>query len=148
MLKYLRIAVTALGLTACVLLVALWVRSYSLIDVAHGPLPGDRSFQAISCCGKLAVIVGPHKASWQYYTGTRREFWWRIDQYKRKRIGLFASLPRTYNRHEVTVSYILFLMLFAAIAWLPWVRWRFSLRTLLIATTLAAVGLGILVWSS
>ena len=28
MLKYLRIAVTALSLTACVLLIALWVRSY------------------------------------------------------------------------------------------------------------------------
>ena len=31
---------------------------------------------------------------------------------------------------------------------LPWIRWtnRFSLRTLLIATTLVAVGLGLLVW--
>jgi hypothetical protein len=32
MLKYLRIAVTALSLTACVLLVALWVRSCSRND--------------------------------------------------------------------------------------------------------------------
>jgi hypothetical protein len=32
MLKYLRIAVTALCLTACVLLVALWVRSYWRIE--------------------------------------------------------------------------------------------------------------------
>ncbi len=29
----------------------------------------------------------------------------------------------------------------------PWIRWRFSLRTLLIATTLIAVVLGIVVWS-
>ncbi len=36
----------------------------------------------------------------------------------------------------------------ALIAALPWIRWssRFSLRTLLIATTLVAVGLGLIVW--
>jgi hypothetical protein len=35
MLKYLRIAVTALSLTACVLLIALWVRSYWNTDPAE-----------------------------------------------------------------------------------------------------------------
>ena len=30
----------------------------------------------------------------------------------------------------------------------PWITWRFSLRTLLIATTLVAVVLGIIVWMS
>jgi hypothetical protein len=35
MLKYLRIAVTALSLTACVLLIALWVRSYWLRDEVY-----------------------------------------------------------------------------------------------------------------
>ena len=29
---------------------------------------------------------------------------------------------------------------------IPWLRWRFSLRTLLIATTLVAVVLGLIVW--
>jgi len=33
----------------------------------------------------------------------------------------------------------------AALAALPWIRWRFSLRALLIATMLVAVALGILV---
>jgi hypothetical protein len=32
--------------------------------------------------------------------------------------------------------------------WLPWIRCKFSLRTLLIATTLAAVGLGLIVAAS
>jgi hypothetical protein len=39
-------------------------------------------------------------------------------------------------------------LLFGAIAscpWLPWFKWRFSVRTLLIATTLVAVGLGMVV---
>jgi hypothetical protein len=33
------------------------------------------------------------------------------------------------------------------IAALPWLPWRFSLRTLLIAMTLVAVALGLIVWS-
>jgi hypothetical protein len=37
----------------------------------------------------------------------------------------------------------------AALASVPWIRWskRFSLRTLLIATTLVAVVLGVVVWA-
>ena len=46
----------------------------------------------------------------------------------------------------VTVPTWLLVSLFAAFAALPWLRWRFSLRTLLIATTLIAVVLGIIVW--
>jgi hypothetical protein len=35
-----------------------------------------------------------------------------------------------------------------AIATIPWKPWKFSLRTLLIATTLVAVVLGLIVWHS
>ena len=37
-------------------------------------------------------------------------------------------------------------LLMAALAAVPWLRWRFSLRTLLIAMTLVAVVLGIIMW--
>jgi hypothetical protein len=37
--------------------------------------------------------------------------------------------------------------LVGVIAVAPWLRWRFGLRTLLIATTLIAVGLGIVIWT-
>ena len=33
-----------------------------------------------------------------------------------------------------------------SVATVPWLRWRFSLRTLLIATAVVAVGLGMVVW--
>jgi hypothetical protein len=36
----------------------------------------------------------------------------------------------------------------AALCGIPWVKWHFSLRTLLIATTLVAVGLGVIVYAS
>jgi hypothetical protein len=35
-----------------------------------------------------------------------------------------------------------------AVAIMPWLRWRFSLRTLLIATTVVAVVLGLIVYVS
>jgi branched-subunit amino acid ABC-type transport system permease component len=40
-----------------------------------------------------------------------------------------------------------FFAAFAATTWVRQLRWRFSLRTLLIATTLVAVVLGAIVWS-
>jgi hypothetical protein len=39
-------------------------------------------------------------------------------------------------------------LLTAACAPLSWIRWRFSLRTLLFATTLVAVVLGLVVWAA
>ena len=44
MLKYLRIAVTALSLTACVLLIALWVASYSRLEAGTSLLVQTKSF--------------------------------------------------------------------------------------------------------
>jgi hypothetical protein len=44
-------------------------------------------------------------------------------------------------------SFAIFFATLAAIPWLPWLSYRFSLRTLLIATTLIAVLLGFAVWA-
>jgi hypothetical protein len=45
--------------------------------------------------------------------------------------------------------HILPIMLFGGFAATPWVRWssRYSLRALLIATTMIAIALGLLVWT-
>lgn len=47
-----------------------------------------------------------------------------------------------YFRHWFPV------MIFATAAALPWLPWRFSLRTLLIATTLLALVVGLVVWAA
>lgn len=47
----------------------------------------------------------------------------------------------------LAVPHILLAFLPAAIACLPWLRWKFSLRALLIATTLVDVVLGLAVWA-
>jgi hypothetical protein len=45
----------------------------------------------------------------------------------------------------VIISIPVFIL--AAIAAVPWIRWRFRLRTLLIATTLVAVVLGLVLYA-
>ena len=51
---------------------------------------------------------------------------------------------------ELIIPYWLPCLAAATIALLPWLKWskRFSLRTLLIATTLVAVALGLIVWAA
>lgn len=52
---------------------------------------------------------------------------------------------------RVVISHWLPALIFAALAIVPWLRqlrWRFTLRTLLIATTLVAALLGLVTWLS
>src|SRR5687768_15257734 len=51
---YIRIAVTTLSLTTCVLLVALWVRSYSWLE-GYGNLVGRTRFGADSLLGCIIL---------------------------------------------------------------------------------------------
>jgi hypothetical protein len=53
MLMYLRIAVTALCLTACVLLVALWVRSYTWVEAVRTVSTNRGVLQLVSIPGRL-----------------------------------------------------------------------------------------------
>ena len=62
-----------------------------------------------------------------------------------------------YGSHPADHSYSLLLLpvwflavlaaMAGALSWIPQLRWHFTLRTLLIVTTLVAVGLGLMVWS-
>jgi hypothetical protein len=145
MLKYLRIAVTVLCLTACVLLVALWVRSYWWADW----IAPTNSFGVASVRGVLMV-----DASHGFYTGgeTTRSF----ETKSTERIGINNVVHRhmgfSYRRNgkdwALQFPYWFVVVLVASVAAAPWISWRFSLRTLLIATTLIAVALGLVAFST
>ena len=140
MLKYLRIAVTALSLTACVLLIALWVRGQFWVDWVHIPLTGGHIVTVASWPGCLIIRIMDVDAAlpqlWFSYPVSEhgRQVWralyWSAD-------GSF--LMPCWLAVLITVT-------LAAFPWLP-LR-RFSLRTLLIATTLVAVALGIIISTS
>jgi hypothetical protein len=138
MLKYLRIAVTALCLTACVLLIALWVRSYSRFESNRWLL---------SAMGRVYIngrfILSPENEDKELD----------VEHYQ-TRFG--TSGLRIRGNAKVSSMGADFVMpywtltllaaILAAVPWLPWSK-RFSLRTLLIVTTLIAVALGLIVWS-
>ena len=56
------------------------------------------------------------------------------------------SIIRDIN--AVTAPDWFLVVISASLATAPWIRRRFSLRTLLIATTLVAIGLGFIVWAT
>ena len=63
-----------------------------------------------------------------------------------KRFCRFRPTIDNVNRfYEFVVPHWLVTALFAIIGFVPWIPWKFSLRTLLIATTLIAVVLGLVV---
>jgi hypothetical protein len=144
LLRFLRIVLTALGLTVCALLVALWVRSYWWVDalyVAH-------SHCVVSMRGLLYFDAGISRPaglpSWEYHIGPldTLSIWNTETEARVEYEGVLASWPANWT----TVYPIwIFTLLATAFAAAPWIRYRFSLRTLLIATTLVAVGLGLVV---
>src|SRR5687767_6734425 len=188
MLKYLRIAVTALSLTACVLLVALWVRSYYAFDRISGRVAGRTSIILVSYAGRLSAVAIEHndikwnfprrdsgpilstttfpppdrKIDWEttdvvWPTRTRKGFGW---IYR----SLYLNMPNGESGWDPRgmsgrswgakctggiVPHWFAIATFASLAAVRWIRWskRFTLRTLLIVTTLIALVLGAIVLS-
>jgi hypothetical protein len=136
--RYLHIAVTALCLTACVLLVALWVRSYSWIDSAT--LFGKysiASFRGDILFNRPMVLT---------YSGPTPP------RLSPPRYGI-TSIPAGQSGLIIfeggwAIPHWLSILPMIAIGMSSWFRWHFSLRTLLIATTLIAVGLAVVVYAA
>jgi hypothetical protein len=128
-----------------VLLVVLWVRSYSSSDwierldkaklqTSIGSSAGTLICSQVDWASQPGGVVAPY--NWRY-TATKPFFptkshW--VD---------WSNRPGVFR---VAISHWLLIPLVAALAAATWLRWRFSLRSLLIATTLVAVGLGLIVW--
>jgi hypothetical protein len=148
-LRYLRIAFSATCLIACGLMLAALSRSNRSADIVRGKLLIP--YELISVRGRLkftrldyspspgaplvlsypvredAVPVGENAA----HTIENHVLHYSNDQ----GFGLYA-------RHSIMFPHWFAAVLTAMLAGVPWIRRRFSLRTLLIATTLVAVGLG------
>jgi hypothetical protein len=114
-IRKLRIACSVVWGLAAVLLIVLWVRSYWIVNEIH--IPGCESFFGLLGQGRAGIY-------WSHNQG--------IDQ-------VWSS--------SVLVPFWLMVTVTALFAGVPWtVRTsRFSVRTLLIATTLIAVGLGLVI---
>jgi hypothetical protein len=145
-LRYLRIAFSATCLIACVLLIALWVRSYKSEEWLQGHLIGDQNFVLTSVTGhvNLSTMYMAHgrliwiirSRSKESPAGQLSPIWPRDSQF---------GLKRESDHFDVVAPHWFAVLSFFALATFPWLRWRFSLRTLLIAITAVAVVLGLIV---
>jgi hypothetical protein len=128
----------------CLLLIALWVRSYSRADALVRERTSTRTETGIASnygaivLGRRIVPAPPRPPGtipirWDYLTDDARrlkhDFGWRANGGD-IRIGFPTGLP---------------VLLASGLAFAPWLRCRFSLRTLLIASTVVAVVLGLAV---
>jgi hypothetical protein len=152
-LKYrrLRLLVSAFCAIACMLLVALWGRSYRWMDQVFIPLPGDRVLMVVSTSSKLTVravddlnvrmIVGSNCVR----QSDRLSEWFGAQP----KFTIGSHFHFTAYKDGVMAPHWLAALLAAAVGALPWIRsfGRFSLRALLIAMTAIAVLLGIFVAS-
>jgi hypothetical protein len=142
-LRYLRIAATAMSLMACVLLVALWMRSYTWCDIFCLRIDGKPDQWLQSLDGKLTYdgrgpLAIKKRFEWIIHPA---ENWRRSEDWATKPVLGFqwsiGGYPRPMIPHWFPT------LIFAALAVLPWLHWRrFSLRTLLIVMTVAAVLMG------
>jgi hypothetical protein len=143
--RKLRIAFSATCLIACVLLIVLWVRSYSYYDCMDSHLASSRVLAIASDVGGVGVFWNFVDFDLENGNG---DFELAVRDFAPSLSALGFSLNWEGGLYGARVPYW---FLIVAIAVAPVVinrRWRFTLRILLIATTLVALVLGLIVWAS
>jgi hypothetical protein len=132
---------------AAVSLCVLWVRSYWHADDVVWTRGGNM-YGLESACGSIRPFFNGTD-SWPdaYWISTERIAESRLE-YDHSTFGWDAQDYPTYFMaycpHWIPA---IVATVFAALPWIHWAK-RFSLRTLLVATTLVATGLGLAVWAA
>jgi hypothetical protein len=135
-MKYrkLRIAWSVTWGIVCLLLVAVWVRSYSYLDTIGTPPRVLTSWRGRLLWGGTVYVTN---------TSDRDE---PSDPKLRTMLGVYVLT--TMDQGNITyqggssLPLTIPLMMMATMTVAPWLRLRYSLRTLIIGMTAAAIGLG------
>ena len=151
--RKLRIALSVGWGLACVLLIVLWVRSYWWYDVLYGRFSNAVNIQIGSCRGNVGYTRVNDGSVIRWGTKTySMEDWDARGGVNGKWLGyIHGGTLQLLTIADVGVPHWFLMLVFMALTAAPWyrqIRWRFSLRTLLIATSLVAVVLGLIVWLS
>lgn len=138
-MKYdkLRIASSTICGITCLLLIALWVRSYSYIDTFIC-YRGGNWYGIQSLPGYLqATFMADAGVSdgWFFRSGMPVD-----DQYSRLVFGWLGNFRTVLRGHCAHWLAAIFL---AVLGILPWIKWRFGLRTLFVIMTFVATALGL-----
>lgn len=146
--RMLRIAWSVAWGVVAVLLCVLWVRSYLINEILFRLDPGNQVTTLGSgngTCYFVRMLMRPRSFgppqpppaphSWKYSGAAPAD-----------NVNRSFKFSREPNGYSFYIPFWLFVGASAAIGAAPWFTYRFSLRTLLIVTTLVAVGLGLVVW--
>jgi hypothetical protein len=133
--------------TLCLLLIVLWVRSYSFRDSVW--LPGSNyGLQINSLTGHFAVFIVTRATPTSQFTPAQRGHdriagKWR-DLFDKNVLGFYLGRQGRELRIDVPLWFcVLAITIIGAAPW-RFEAWRFSLRALLIGMTVVAVGLGLI----
>jgi len=147
--RLIRVVTSVMCLIGCGLLVVLWGRSYYVEDRATGHFSNSFGVRFYSSRGWLVCCKNSAAGATQNYPWSvdlGADFWLQPGDSR-----LQFSLPIDFIRGSRFASgsiphWFLALVsgILAAVSWADW-RCRFSLRTLLVATTLVAMALGLAV---
>jgi hypothetical protein len=165
--RKLRIAWSVVWGVAAVLLVVLWVRDHQFYKASGGVKVGaihaTSYFRGIAfATGDLRVELVPWEipltVNKQVVPGAYVQAWEIVDDKPYPAIAdnpPFRLAGIRWNRNSrlsmLVVPHSILVIFAVAVALAPWLRhftYRFSLRTVLIATTLAAIVLGLAVWAA
>jgi hypothetical protein len=133
-----------------VLLCLLWVRSYWWVEMIGAPLTSKYYFGVGSHPGCIGFAIHPmgnlSSSQIKRFQRVPTERWLASVQQ-----DILPNISRvwgqfSFKRYSYLIPDWFVLFVLAALTGTPWIRLSFSLRTLLIATTLVAVVLGLIVW--
>ena len=154
--RKLRITWSVVCGVACVLLIVLWARSYYSRDMTRGCIFGRHLHMSVtSLNGEVATAFDewrgdPHPWMFDSVTDTKNMIAVFSNVGKPPLSWLGFRLQFSASLVVIVLPYWFLILAVTTIASIPWTGWkrRFSLRTLLIATTLVAVVLGLIVWAA
>lgn len=145
--RKLQIAWSVAWAIVCALVLALWVRSYWRFDWVSIPITSAVFLSVNSGNGRIyastpfasAMRANPAKpaafvSEWRWWSREPSDAYF-------QRVTVFGG-GWDNNSFRVRFPHWFLTLLLATVAALPWFRWHFSLRALLIATTVLAVLLG------
>jgi hypothetical protein len=133
-----------------VLLVMLWVRTRYAIDSFGCPLSKSATLGAMSRHGGIGLIFHLGNSEWSYHKYPADKFApGEIETAFDLKTALgFVQYAKSSRAFRIRFPYWSLVLTSAVLIGLPWLRWHFSLRTLLIATTLVAVVLKLIFYAA
>jgi hypothetical protein len=152
MARKLRIAWSVGCGIVAVLLIGLWVRSQNRQDrlIRHS----TTNIEVRSYRSQTIVEITPDdniqaiSTSWEIKSRVADHFWRPISISHPRLAALGVSWGFKQGTYYLFLPHWLLVLFTASLAVAPWIKWRFSLRTLLIATTLVAALLGAIIYAA